>query len=90
MPVTRIVKKTTDGMDRASYRQGSSRRLGDHKEEMAAPVGATVGCYSRSPESSGIFPADAFGFGRSTSDRCGQGYAPVGWAWPVVAPGFGN
>ena len=42
---------------------------------MAAPVGATIGRYSRS----------TFGFGR-TSDGCGQGYG----AWPVVAPGFGN
>ena len=31
-------------------------------------MGATVGCYSHSPESSGIFPTDTFGFGCSTSD----------------------
>ena len=42
--------------------------MGDQKGGMAAPVGATVGHYSRSPESSGNFPADTFGFGRSTSD----------------------
>ena len=35
---------------------------------MAAPAGATVGRYSRSPESSRIFPTDTFDFGRSTSD----------------------
>ena len=82
----------TDGTDRGTDRKGSRRRSGDYKGGMAAPVGATVGCYSHSPESSGIFPADTFGFGRSTSDglrtdvdKVMARWAGHGLSWPPAS-----